>query len=79
MFLHSKRIEKAEKALRRFTGRVPGYSKGHELFAKVLLKLNRQGDAANEYTLAIALNPKPELYINRAKILAGIKKFERIR
>ncbi len=72
VFLESDQPKKAEKALKNFIGCVPDHSRARILRARALLKLGRGKEASEEYTHAIELHskPGPELYLERAKILA---------
>jgi predicted Zn-dependent protease len=77
MLLESRRYPQAKIALDRFLHQQPEHVEAYISRARVLAKLGVRHDAARDYTKALSLtsNPEPELYIERAKVLAGDERY----
>lgn len=73
MFFESGRLQRAKFTLDRFLTRQPGHYEGLITRARVLAKLGARSDAVNDFTHALALSPmpEPELYLERAQVMAG--------
>ena len=73
MFFDSGRLQRAKSTLDRFLNQQPEHYEGLITRARVLAKLGERSGAAKDFTQAVALSsaPEPELYIERAKVLAG--------
>lgn len=73
MLLDSGRLQRAKLTLDRFLSQQPGHYEGLVTRARVLAKLGARTDAAKDFTHALALSsmPEPELYLERANVLAG--------
>ena len=77
MLLESRRYRQAKVALDRFLSQQPEHVEAYISRARVLAKLGARQDAARDYTKALDLtsNPEPELYIERAKVLAADERY----
>jgi predicted Zn-dependent protease len=75
MFFDSGKLQRARLTLDRFLVRQPGHYEGLITRARVLAKLGARVDAAKDFTKALALSsaPEPELYLERADVLAADK------
>ena len=73
MLFESKRYRQAKVALDRFLRQQPEHVEAFITRARVLAKLGARRDAAQDFTRALTLtsNPEPEIYLERAKVLAG--------
>ncbi|HEX5886893.1 MAG TPA: tetratricopeptide repeat protein [Pyrinomonadaceae bacterium] len=73
MFFESGRLQRAKFTLDRFLRNQPNHFEGLITRARVLAKLGAHSDAVNAFTQALAASPvpDPELYIERAQVLAG--------
>ena len=71
MLLESRRFQQAKFVLDRFLGKQPRHVEGLVTRARVLAKIGYRRDAANDFTEALTSAPEPELYLERAKVLAG--------
>ena len=73
MLFESGRFKSAKLTLDRFLSQQPGHYGALLTRARVLAKLRDRNAAAKDYTAALALSspPEPELYHERANVLAG--------
>lgn len=73
MLFESRRPQQAKIVLDRFLRRQPDHVEGVITRARVLAAIGARVQAARDYTQAIALAPapEPELYLERAQVLAG--------
>ena len=73
MFFDSGKLQRAKLTLDRFLFRQPDHYEGVITRARVLAKLGARMDAAKDFTRALALSsvPEPELYLERANVLAA--------
>ena len=73
LFLASGQPQPALRAVDRYFARGSESSDARVLRARILVKLRRSGEAAAEFTRAIAESsePSPDFYIERAQALAG--------
>jgi tetratricopeptide (TPR) repeat protein len=73
MLFESGNLRGAKLTLDRFLTRQPNHYKGLLTRARVLAKLGSTTDAARDFTQAIARSPEPEpeLYLERARVLAS--------
>ena len=73
MMFESRRYRQAKVALDRFLRQQPEHVEAFIIRARVLAKMGARLDAAQDFTKALSLtsNPEPELFIERAKVLAG--------
>lgn len=73
MFFDSGKLQRAKLTLDRFLFRQPDHYEGLITRARVLAKLGERMDAAKDFTQALALSavPEPELYLERAHVLAA--------
>ena len=73
MFFESGRFSRAKFVLDRFLRQRPADVEGLTTRARVLAKLAARTEAVDDFTQAIALMqpPEPELYLERAEVLAG--------
>lgn len=73
LFFESGRLQRAKVTLDRFLTQQPGHYDGLITRARVLAKLGARTDAAKDFTHALNLSspPEPELYLERAQVLAG--------
>lgn len=72
MLFESHRLQQARFVLDRFLRRQPDHAEGLVTRARVLAKTGARVKAAQDFTQAIALAqpPEPELYLERAQVLA---------
>lgn len=72
MFYESGRLQRAKFTLDRFLSQQPGHYEGLITRARVLAKLGARGQAAKDFTQALAMSsvPEPDLYLERADVLA---------
>jgi predicted Zn-dependent protease len=73
MLFDSGRLQRAKLTLDRFLARQPAHYEGLITRARVLAKLGARSDAAKDFTQALSVSSvaEPELYLERAKVLAG--------
>jgi predicted Zn-dependent protease len=73
MLFESGRLQRSKSTLDRFLSRQPGHYEGLLTRARVLAKLEKRSDAARDFTEALTASsvPEPELYLERASVLAG--------
>lgn len=71
MLLESRRFRQAKVVLDRFLQQQPRHVEGLITRGRVLAKIGARLDAANDFTGALTLTPEPELYLERAQVLAG--------
>lgn len=73
MLFESGRLQRSKSTLDRFLSRQPGHYEGLLTRARVLAKLEKRSDAARDFTEALSASsvPEPELYLERASVLAG--------
>ena len=73
MFLASGKLQRAKLTLDRFLSQQPGHYEGLITRARAFAKLGVRTDAAKDFSLALAASsvPEPELYLERATVLAG--------
>jgi len=73
LFFESGKLRRAKATLDRFLGHQPGHYEGLITRARVRAKLGARADSAKDFTVALSLSsvPEPELYLERAKVLAG--------
>lgn len=76
MLFESGRLQHAKLMLDRFVGRQPGHFEGVLTRARVLTKMGARSDAVFDFTqaLAVAPIPDPDLYVERAQVIAGDEK-----
>ena len=72
------RHEAARRMLERFVAKRPDRAEGRVALARILSKLGKGGEAAAEFSRAIALSspPKPDLYVERSEALAAAQRIE---
>lgn len=70
MLFESGRPQRAKLVLDRFLTQQPNHFDAVMTRARVLAKLGSTDDAVNDFTRAIAQSPDPELYLERAELLA---------
>jgi len=77
MLFESRRFQRAKFVLDRFIHQQPGHVEGLITRARVLGKLERRVEAAHDFTQALELapTPEPELYLERAQVLAGDERY----
>ena len=77
MLFESRRFQSAKLALDRFLRRQPDHFEGLVTRARVLASTSARLQSADDFTRAIALTttPEPELYLERARVLAGDKRY----
>ena len=77
MFLESRRFQQAKFVLDRFLRQQPRNVEGLVTRGRVLARIGARLEAANDFTEALALAPapEPELYLERAQVLAGDKRY----
>jgi predicted Zn-dependent protease len=77
MFYEAGRFERARPALDRFLSQQPDHYEGLITRARVLAKLGDRFAAAKDFTQAMAKAsvPEPELYLERAEVIAGDAKY----
>jgi predicted Zn-dependent protease len=73
MLFESGRIQRAKFTLDRFLSQQPRHYEGLMTRARVLAKLGERSAAAKDFTQALSVSsvPEPELYLERARVLAG--------
>ena len=73
MYFESGKVQRAKLTLDRFLREQPAHYEGLITRARVFAKLGARDDAAKDFTkaLAISAEPEPELYLERAQVLAG--------
>jgi len=73
MFLESGKLQRARLPLDRFLSQQPDHYEALITRARVFAKLGARDDAAKDFTkaLAISAEPEPELYLERAQVLAA--------
>jgi predicted Zn-dependent protease len=74
MELEAGRLAEARTALDRFLGRNPGHGEARLTRARTLVQLKKQAESIADYDAAIAhaAQPTPDLYHERAKVLAEL-------
>jgi predicted Zn-dependent protease len=77
MLFESRRLQQAKFVLDRFLRRQPNHVEGLVTRARVLSRIGARVQAAQDFTQALALapTPEPEIYLERAKALAGDKRY----
>jgi predicted Zn-dependent protease len=77
MLFESRRLQQAKFLLDRFLRRQPNHVEGLVTRARVLSRIGARVQAAQDFTQALALapTPEPEIYLERAKALAGDKRY----
>ena len=77
MLFESRSFERAKFVLDRFLRQQPAHVEGLTTRGRVLAKLGSRLDAAHDFTQAIALAqpPEPELYLERAQVLAEDERY----
>ena len=77
MLFESQRLQRAKFVLDRFLGQQPTHVEGLVTRARVLAKLGARLEAAQDFTQALTLAqpPEPELYLERAQVLAGDERY----
>jgi len=77
MLLESRRFQQAKVVLDRFLGQQPRHIEGLVTRGRVLAKIGARLDAANNFTEALVLapTPEPELYLERAQVLARDQRY----
>jgi len=73
MFFEWGRLPRAKLTLDRFLGQQPGHCEALITRARVLARLGSRNEAVADFTQALAASsvPDPELYLERAHVLAG--------
>jgi tetratricopeptide (TPR) repeat protein len=73
MLFESGRLQRAKFTLDRFLREQPRHYEGLITRGRVLAKLGERSDAAQDFTRALSASsvPEPELYLERARVLAG--------
>jgi len=75
MLLESRRYQQAKVVLDRFLRQRPRHVEGLVTRGRVLAKIGARLDAANDFTEALASAPEPELYLERAQVLAADERY----
>ena len=75
MLLESRRFQQAKFVLDRFLRHQPRHVDGLISRGRVLAKIRSRLEAAKDFTDALALAPEPELYLERAQVLAGDERY----
>ncbi len=77
MLLEARRLRQAKFVLDRFLRQQPRNVEGLVTRGRVLARIGSRLDAANDFTkaLASAPAPEPELYLERAQVLAGDERY----
>ena len=70
MLFESHRLQQAKLVLDRFLSRQPNHVEGFITRARVLAKMGARVQAAQDFTQALTSTPEPELYLERAHVLA---------
>ncbi len=75
MLLESRRFQQAKSVLDRFLKQQPRHVEGLVTRGRVLARIGAHLEAANDFTAALVLAPapEPELFLERAQVLAGNK------
>ena len=78
MGFEADRLDVALDEIERFLDRRPDYAEGRALHARILARLGRPLDAADEWARAIATTPRPrpEYYLERAQALAVVGRID---
>jgi len=73
MLFESGKLRRAKLTLDRFLTQQPAHYEGLITRARVLAKLGARSDAARDFSQALAASyaPEPELYLERANVIAG--------
>lgn len=73
MLFESGRLQRAKVTLDRFLGQQPGHYEGLITRGRVLARLGVRNDALRDFTQALAKSspPDPDIYLERAQVLAG--------
>jgi len=73
MLFESGRLQRAKFTLDRFLHQQSGHFEGLITRGRVLAKLGARSDAVKDFTQALAVSsaPEPELYLERAQVIAG--------
>ncbi len=71
MFFESGRLRLAKTTLDRFLSNEPDHYEGLVIRARVLARLGSRAESARDFTQILASAPDPELYLERAKVIAG--------
>lgn len=71
MLFEAGRAREAESALDRFLRAEPRHAEALTTRARVLVRLGRREEAARDFTRALALAPEPDLFVERAAVLAA--------
>jgi len=71
MLLESRRFRQAKIVLDRFLREQPRHVEGLVTRGRALARIGARLDAVNDFTEALASAPEPELYLERARVLAG--------
>ncbi|HKU77454.1 MAG TPA: tetratricopeptide repeat protein [Pyrinomonadaceae bacterium] len=77
MLFESRRFQQAKFVLDRFLQREPRHVEGLITRGRVLARIGVRLEAAKDFTAALALAaaPEPELYLERAQVLAGDERY----
>lgn len=77
MLFESRRFQQAKFVLDRFLRQQPRHVEGLVTRGRVLAKIGVRLEAAKDFTAALALAaaPEPELYLERAQVLAGDERY----
>jgi predicted Zn-dependent protease len=77
MLLESRRFQQARFVLDRFLRQHPKHVEGLVTRGRVLARIGARLEAAKDFTEALAIAPakEPELYLERAQVLAGDERF----
>jgi tetratricopeptide (TPR) repeat protein len=70
MLLESGRFQRAKFVLDRFLKQQPDHYEGLVTRARVLAKMGARTEAVKDFTKAVAMSPEPELYLERAQVIA---------
>jgi tetratricopeptide (TPR) repeat protein len=71
MLFEAGRAREAKSALDRFLRAEPRHAEALATRARVLVRLGRRAEAAQDFTRALALAPEPDLFVERAAVLAA--------
>lgn len=71
LFFESGRLQRARVTFDRFLRQKPGHYEGLITRARVLAKLRSRNKAVADFSDALAKSPEPELYLERAHVLAA--------
>jgi tetratricopeptide (TPR) repeat protein len=75
MLFESHRLQQAKFVLDRFLRRQPNHVEGFITRARVLAKMGARVQAAQDFTQALTSTPEPELYLERAQVLAEDERY----